>query len=498
MSIGKPRVLVIGAGVGGIAAGVRMLQDGHTELLIVEAADGVGGVWRANSYPGARCDIPSHLYSFSFHPKPDWSRRYADRDEILGYLEDVTRAHGLLPHLRLRTEVTACEWNDGAAHWQVTLRDLNRPEADQETREAEVVIVATGQLSRPARPEIAGLDRFAGPAWHSARWRHDVDLTGRKVAVIGTGASAVQFVPAIADRTAGLEVFQRSAPYVVGKPNRSYTDREKSLYARIPAVQTISRWRQYLWHELLGTPFTLTPRLMAVPARAWRRRLEAAFPDPATREKLTPDYILGCKRILRATDWYRTLRRPDVALVTKEITEVLPEGLRTADGVLHPADVLIFGTGFTATRFLAPIRVTGRDGRDLQEVWADGARAYLGTAVAGFPNLFLLYGPGTNLGHSSIIFMIESQLAWIRAAVSRLRRWELGWIDVRPEAQARYDAGFRAASAHTVWETGCSSWYTVNGRNTNNWPGTTLSFRRRTRRLQLADVELARRAPEAS
>jgi cation diffusion facilitator CzcD-associated flavoprotein CzcO len=476
-----------------------MVQDGHTELLIVDAADGVGGVWRANSYPGARCDIPSHLYSFSFHPKPDWSRRYADRDEILGYLEEVTRAHGLLPHLRLRTEVTSCEWDESATHWRVALRDLDDPQAREQTHEADVVIVATGQLSRPALPAIDGLERFNGQSWHSARWRHDVDLTGLRVAVIGTGASAVQFVPAIADRAAGIEVFQRSAPYVVGKPNRSYSDREKALYARIPVTQTISRLRQYVWHEILGTPFTQAPKLMALPTRAWRRRLEAAFPDPEVREKLTPDYVLGCKRILRATDWYRTLRRPDVSLVTEQITEILPEGPRTADGGLHRADVLIFGTGFTATRFLAPIRVTGRGGRDLQQVWAGGAQAYLGTAVSGFPNLFLLYGPGTNLGHSSIIFMIESQLAWIRSAVDRLSRSGLGWIDVRPEVQARYDAGFRAASARTVWETGCSSWYTVDGRNTNNWPGTTLSFRRRTRRLRPAEVETgSRTASEVS
>jgi cation diffusion facilitator CzcD-associated flavoprotein CzcO len=493
MAVWKPRVIVIGAGVGGIAAGVRMLQDGLDDLLIVDRADGVGGVWRANTYPGAQCDVPSHLYSLSFHPKPDWKRRYGDQAEILAYLEEVSTAHGLTPHLRLRTEVTSCEWDDQARHWLVRLSNLDGPGGTESTREADVVIVAAGQLSVPAAPDLKGLDSFAGPAFHSARWRHDVELAGRRVAVIGTGASAIQFVPEIAPSSAHLDLFQRSAPYTIGKSNRRYSRLEQGLYARFPRLQAASRLRQYLWHEALGVPFTLAPWLMALPQRSWRRRMHRAVPDPQLREKLTPDYLMGCKRLLLTIDWYRTLKRPNVSVITAEIDEVLPDGIRTVDGEVHPADVLIFGTGFAASQFLTPMRVTGRAGRDLQTVWKHGARAYLGTAVPGFPNFFLLYGPGTGLGHTSIIFMIESQLRWIRSALTALREQGLGWVDVRPEVQTTYDARFRAASARTVWESGCSSWYTVDGKNINNWPGTTIGFRRRTRRFRIEDVESQRR-----
>jgi cation diffusion facilitator CzcD-associated flavoprotein CzcO len=486
VAIWKPRVVVIGAGVGGLAAGVRLLQDGLDDLVIVDRADGVGGVWRVNTYPGAQCDVPSHLYSLSFHPKPDWKRRFGDQDEILAYLEEVSSAHGLAPHLRLRTEVTACEWDDAAEHWRVRMREHDGTEL---AHEADVVICAAGQLSEPAVPDLKGLDTFAGPAFHSARWRHDVDLTGRRIGVIGTGASAIQFVPAIAPAAAHLDLFQRSAPYTVGKANRRYSAREQRLYARVPGALAASRLGQYLWHELLGIPFTQAPWLMAIPARAWRRRMHRAVSDPELREKLTPDYTMGCKRVLLTTGWYRTLRRPDVAVITEQIAEILPDGVRTVDGEVHPLDVLIFGTGFAATRFLTPMRVTGRAGRELQDEWQHGARAYLGTAVPGFPNFFLLYGPGTNLGHSSIIFMIESQLAWIRSALTSMRTLGLRWIDVRPEVQSGYDARFRAASARTVWETGCTNWYLVDGKNTNNWPGTTIGFRRRTRRFRIEDVE---------
>jgi hypothetical protein len=296
----------------------------------------------------------------------------------------------------------------------------------------------------------------------------------------------------VAETAAHVTVFQRSAPYTIGKPNRAYSPWQKKLFASVPAVQRASRLRQYLWFELLGVAFTTMPGVMRLPTRAWHQRLRRTVPDPELRAKVTPDYLMGCKRLLRAPDWYRTLSRPDVTLVTDPIAEIQPDGLRTADGVVHPLDVLILGTGFKATEFLTPMRVTGRGGRDLAAIWQGGARAYLGTAVSGFPNLFLLYGPGTNLGHSSILFMIESQIAWIRSAIAAMRSHQLRWIDVRPQVQDRYDHWFTTASAGTVWETGCSSWYTRNGHNTNNWPGTTVAFRRRTRRFQLADVESIR------
>lgn len=489
MASWKPRILIVGAGSGGIAAAVRLLQDGHDDLLIVDREDGVGGVWRANTYPGAQCDVPSHLYSFSFHPKVDWSSRFAEQPEILGYLEEVVRAYRLGRFLRLRTEVTACAWDEDAHVWRVRLRG---PDSREEVHTFHVVVAACGQLSVPAVPEVPGLENYPGPTFHSARWRHDVDLRGRRVAVIGTGASAVQFVPHVARDAAHVTVFQRSAPYIIGRPDRRYSRLELRLFG-LPPVLAASRLRQYLWHEVQGIPFTQAPWLMSVPETIWRRRMHREVKSTQLRPALTPGYRMGCKRLLRAPDWYRTLTRPDVTVVTDEIRDVTPDGVRTVAGGVHPADVLIFGTGFLATSFLTPMRITGRGGRDLTAEWRGGAYAYLGIAVSGFPNLFLLYGPGTNLGHSSIIFMIESQLSWIRQAVDALRERNLASIEVRADVADRYDARFRAASARTIWETGCTSWYTVDGRNTNNWPDTTVAYRRRTRRLDPRDVVVSRR-----
>ena len=491
----QPRVLVIGAGAGGIATAVRLLQDGVHDLLVVDRADGLGGVWRANDYPGAQCDVPSHLYSLSFHPNPRWSRRFADQHEILGYLEEIADRYGLGPHLRLRTEVIACSWDEAARQWTVRLRSADGTESSVE---ADLVIAATGQLSSPALPAIPGLDRFAGPVFHSARWRHDVDLAGRRVGVIGTGASATQFVPVVARSAAHLDLYQRTAPYIIGKPNRRYSEREIDRFAKWPIRQAFSRYRQYWWHELLGAPFTTAPTtLMRIPTRSWRKRLDRVVTDPELRAKLTPDYLMGCKRLLRAPGWYRTVARPNVSVVTSDVVEVLENGVRTKDGDEHPLDVLILATGFEATRFLGSMRVTGREGRELASVWRDGARAYLGLMVPGFPNFFLIYGPGTNLGHTSVLFMIESQIAWVRSALRTMRRRDLDTVEVRPEVQSRYDAWFTGASAGTVWETGCDSWYTRDGHNLNNWPGSTVRYRLRTRRFQVSDVHASRRSDHA-
>ncbi len=485
MAVHHPRVVIIGAGAGGLAAAVRLLEDGVEDLVVIDRADGVGGVWRANTYPGAQCDVPSHLYSLSFAPKPDWSQRFADGAEILAYLESVADDFALRPRLRLSTEVTSCRWDDDEHVWRVGLESASGPGS----LTADIVIAAAGQLSAPAVPKLPGLDSFTGPVFHSARWRHDVDLTGRRVAVIGTGASAIQFVPEVARQAGHTDLYQRSAPYIIGKNNRRYSALEKKVYARWPATLKASRLRQYLWQESLGTPFVIFPPLMVFPRWDWRRRMHRDVADPGLRAAVQPDYTMGCKRLLRSDEWYSTLTRPDVDLVTDAIGEVTPEGIRTADGELHPADVIILGTGFDATRFLTPMTVTGTGGRDLNTEWQHGAHAYLGTVVAGFPNLFLVYGPGTNLGHTSILYMIESQLTWIRSAVRTMREVGLQWIDVRPEVASAYDRRFRKASRRTVWETGCESWYTVEGRNTNNWPAYTWVFRMRTRRLHLTDVD---------
>ncbi|MFI7587624.1 flavin-containing monooxygenase [Spongisporangium articulatum] len=476
-------VLIIGAGAGGLAAAAAMRRDGVRDLTVVEQAGEVGGVWAANTYPGAQCDVPSHLYSLSFRPNPRWSRTYGDGPEILENLRDVVRAHGLEPYLRLRTTVRRARWDDGG--WLV---ELDHPEEGLTEVRADVVIAATGQLSRPAVPALDGLESFSGQAFHSADWPAELDLNGKRVAVVGTGASAVQFVPRIVEAAQRVTVFQRSAPYIVGKADRPYREWEKAAYARVPGLLRLSRLRQYLWNEMLGLGFVKYPVLMRFAEVGWRLRLLRAVRDRSLRRKLTPDYRMGCKRILRAPDWYRTLVRPDVDLVTEPISGVTPEGVRTADGALHEADVLIFGTGFETTDFLAPIEITGPDGVTLAERWRDGATAYLGTVVAGFPNLFTLYGPGTNLGNTSILLMIEAQLGWVRQALRRLRSGGAETIEVRPEVQQAYLDWFHAASAGTIWETGCRSWYLVDGHNVNNWPDSAHAFRRRLRRLDPADL----------
>lgn len=474
-------VAIIGAGFGGVAAAVRLLQSGVEDLVLFERGDDVGGVWRANTYPGAACDVPSHLYSFSFAPKPDWSRRFAPQPEIHQYVRDVARDFGVLPHVRLRAEVLAADFDETAGRWRLQL-------ADGAVHEADVVVAACGQLSRPARPAVPGLEDFRGTVFHSAEWDHDHDLTGERVAVLGTGASAIQFVPRIAPRTASLTVFQRSAPYVLPKRDTPFRDSTKAVLGRVPGLLRASRWAEYWKNEARTLGFNNEPRLLTGHAVMFRRHLRRSVADPVLREKVTPADPMGCKRILISNEWYPALQLPQVELCTDRVVEVRAHSVVTADGTEREVDTIVLGTGFAATDFLVPMRVTGRGGADLHEQWADGARAYLGTAVPGFPNFFTLYGPNTNLGHNSILFMIEAQVGWIVQAVRELRRGA-AWLDVRPEAAEAFDAWVQQRSRRTVFAGGCTSWYLrADGRNTQNWPASTLTFRRRLRRLRVDDL----------
>jgi cation diffusion facilitator CzcD-associated flavoprotein CzcO len=473
------RVAIVGTGFGGLAAAVRLKQAGFDDLVLFEKSADVGGVWRDNTYPGAACDVPSHLYSLSFAPKADWSRRFAPQAEIHQYLREVARGFDVLRHIRFDTEVLAAAFDDGSGTWRLTLSGGAEHEAD-------VLITATGQLSRPSTPDIPGLDRFEGTLFHSARWDHDHDLSGERVAVLGTGASAIQLVPAIAPDVASLAVFQRSAPYVLAKPDRAYDERERRRLARMPALLRLSREGNYFSNELRSLGFNTEPRLLFAHRARYRKHLREAVADPELRAKLTPTDPMGCKRILMSNDWYPALQQPQVEVVTDRIAEVRAHSIVTADGTERPVDTIVLGTGFAATEFLAPMSITGRGGRDLHEQWKDGASAYLGTVVPGFPNLFVLYGPNTNLGHNSVIVMLEAQVGWVVQAVRAIARGRV--LDVRRDVAEAFDAWVQERLGHTVFAGGCRSWYlTASGRNTQNWPASTLTFRRRLRRLRLEE-----------
>jgi cation diffusion facilitator CzcD-associated flavoprotein CzcO len=475
-------VVIIGAGFGGIGMAIRLKQAGVHDLVVLEKADELGGTWRDNTYPGAACDIPSRLYSFSFAPKTGWSRKFPTQREILDYLRGCADSYGVTPHIRFGTEVVGAAFDEDSAEWRV------RTAGGELT--AQVLISACGQLSRPAMPRIEGMDTFTGTSFHSARWNHGFDLTGKRVAVIGTGASAIQFVPPVAERASRLHVFQRSAPYIIDKPDRPYAAWERALLDRVPPLRALDRAKIYLALEARALAFVKYPRLMAGAVKVSRRHLSEHVRDSDLRRALTPDYPMGCKRILLSDDYYQALTRPEVELVTDPIERITPTGVTTHDGTERPVDAIIYGTGFEAGAFLAPMRITGRGGRELTDAWRDGAQAYLGIMVSGFPNLFLLYGPNTNLGHNSIIYMLESQIRYVLGCVTAIRRHGLAWIDVRPEVQRAFVEDVRERMGSTVWE-GCSSWYRdEHGRPVTNWPGFTMAYRRATRRPDPRDFQV--------
>lgn len=472
-------VLIIGAGFGGLAMALELEHAGIESYTLLEKADELGGVWRENTYPGAGCDIPSPLYSFSRAPNPYWPRRFSLRRDIKDYLERVADQRGIAPHIRFGVEVTDAEFDETLGHWQVRT-------AAGRTFTADVLVPAVGQLSRPAMPDIAGIDRFRGTAFHSAEWDHHCDVAGKRVAVIGTGASAVQLVPAIQPQAAELTLFQRSAAWVMPKPDVEYQRWQHRLFALVPVTQRLERFAIWLLCEVLALGLVDLPVVRNLAGRLAQRHLRAQVPDASLRDKLTPDYAPGCKRGLFSNDYYPALTRPNVDVVTQPISEITEHGVRTSDGVRHEADVIVYSTGFKASEFLQPMRVYGLGGRKLADVWSAGARAYLGMAVPGFPNMFLMYGPNTNLGVGSIVYMLESQARYIRKAVKALRDVP-GCFDVRSDVEAAYDRKLQRRLGKSVW-TMCSSWYrNAAGRITNNWPGTVSAYRSRTRRFRRAD-----------
>ena len=465
--------LIVGSGFAGLCAAIKLAEDGETDYLVIEKAGDVGGTWRDNTYPGACCDVPSQLYSFSFDRNPDWSSSYSPQPEIQDYLRRVADDHGLREHIVFDTELTQAVWDGETQRWhcRTTSGEVS----------ARVLVTGTGGLSEPRLPEIEGLDTFAGPLFHSARWDHEADLAGKRVAVIGTGASAIQIVPELQQVASHLDVYQRTAPWVIPRNDRHYSRPERAALRRVPALARLYRTGIYWSHEGYVPMFTWQPRLGLPAEKAALVNLHHGIKDPALRVKVTPTFRIGCKRVLRSNTYYPALAADNVDVVTDPITRVTATGIVTADGVEHPVDAIVVATGFWTTELPIADRVVGRRGRTLADQWADtGMSAYKGTTVHGFPNLFLLTGPNTGQGHTSVVFIIESQVAYLRDALRTMRARGLGAVEPRADAQRRWNASVQRRMKRTVWNTGgCSSWYLdSHGRNTVLWPKSTFTFRR--------------------
>ena len=479
-------IAILGAGFAGIGAAIQLKQAGIRDFIIYERAHDVGGTWRDNTYPGAACDVPSHVYSFSFEPNPHWSRVFSGWAEIHAYLRGLVEKWGLREHLRLGTEIVHARFEEPRGLWQLTTQG-------DETVTARVVIAGLGGLVDPSWPDIKGLQSFGGDRLHTARWDHGVDLTGRRVAVIGTGASAVQVVPSIASQVERLQVFQRTAAWVMPRRDAPYPESRRRFYARHPWALRASRWTRYWLSELLGPMIFLdAPRLSAVGERASLAHLRRSVRDPDLRQKLTPDFQFGCKRVLVSDDYWSSFERGNVDLVTDPIEQIEGDGIRTRDGRLHAADVIVFATGFALNLATPPFPIVGRGGRRLHEVWSQGAVAYKGMSVHGFPNWFILMGPNTGPGHTSVLVYTEAQIRHALGAIRRLRDRGLKSVEVRQEVQDRYNAGIQRRMKHMVWSSGCHSWYlSPDGSNHSLYPGFAAEYVLRARRFVASDYAIA-------
>ncbi len=478
------RVAVIGAGFSGLCMSIRLIQAGITDFVVLERAAEVGGTWRENTYPGCQCDIPSALYSFSFAPNPNWSRFYPLQQEIRDYLRDCAERFGVMPYIRFGHEVTAADWDEEARRWRL--------ETSGGTLSADVLVGGMGGLSNPGTPDIAGLEDFEGTLFHSARWDSEHDLSGERVAVIGTGASAVQFIPMIQPRVSRLSVFQRTPSWVMPDPDRPVRPLERKLWRRLPVTQRLLRGLIYGIHEVTVLGTIVDKRLASVLERAARRHLHDQVADPELRVKLTPGYTIGCKRITLSNSYYPALTQDNVEVVTEPIERVTPGGIITADGVERGLDTIILGTGFQVHDNPAFARVRGRDGRTLGEAWEGSPRAYLGSTISGFPNLFLLVGPNSAGGFNSIIFTTEAHVNYAIAALGTMAKRGARVAELRREVYDRWTRHTDRRLARSVWnEGGCQSWYLdANGRNGVWWPGFMASLWLRTRRFNAAEYEL--------
>ncbi len=476
----RQRIAIIGSGFSGLCLGVQLKKAGIESFTIFEKADRLGGTWRDNTYPGAACDVPAFSYCYSFEQKTDWTRKWAGQDEILAYQEHCAEKYGLLPHIRFNTEIESARFDADAALWRLRTRS-------GEDFEAEVLISAVGQLSRPRVPDIPGLDDFQGERFHSARWNHDYDLTGKRAVVIGNAASAIQFIPEVAKQVRHLTVFQRSANWMIPRMDRPYTPKQIERFTRYPWLAKLYRW--WIWTSFeLRYPLVFYARSRFRPLfeRMAKKYMKSIITDPKLQQAMVPDYPIGARRILISDDYYQALERENVEVVTAGIERIVEQGVVDRDGRTHEADAILLATGFQTTEFLAPMRIDGLEGRSLNEEWKEGAQAYLGITVPGFPNFFMAYGPNTNLGHNSIIFMIECQARYILQCIEQLRKGGLSYVDLRPEVQASYNERIQAELRRTVWAQTDHSWYKDEaGRITNNWSGTTTRYWWKTRKVDI-------------
>ncbi len=477
-------VLIIGAGFSGLGMAIRLKQAGRDDFAIFERETALGGAWHANTYPGCTCDVPSHLYSFSFAPNPDWTRLFSPQAEIRAYLERCAVEYGVKPHIRFDSEIVEARFNEDSGLWRVRT-------GNGKVVTARNVVAGLGPLSRPAFPNIPGLDRFAGKVFHSQQWDHGYDLSGKTVAVLGTGASAIQFVPQIAPKVGKLHLFQRTPPWIVPKPDQPISRKERSQFSRHPALQRFVRYFIYWLLEARVLGFVFKPGLLKILQRQAERLLLQQVRDPVLRARLTPDYALGCKRVLTANDYYPALSRDNVALETCGIRKFTESALITNDGREIPVDAVILGTGFHVTDGVPRGMIFGRGGRDIVDAWAQGTEAYKGTTISGYPNFYQMTGANTGVGHTSLVFMIECQIAYALDGIRTRARRRLKFMDVRPEVQRVYNQRLQARMAGTIWNTGgCKSWYfDKNGKNATQWPGFSWQFRLMTRRFDAASYE---------
>lgn len=486
---GKPSVAVIGAGLGGLCAAIKLKEAGFDDLVVLEKADKVGGTWRDNSYPGCACDTPVAMYQFSFAPSLGWSHLFPRAAEVQRYAEDLADNFGVRSNLRMGSEPTSAVWDEAKSKWKIST-------AQGESFEVDAIVPALGQLNRPMIPEIKGQKAFKGPSWHTARWDHSVDLKGKRVGVIGSAASAVQMIPEVAKVAKHLSVFQRTPNWVIPRLDRPITDEEKALMMTEPQIAQMGRDQIYAGADyLFWQAFSWTKEGRDAYTRIALNQLEDQIPDPEMRKKLTPDYPIGCKRILITDDFYPALMRDNVSLITEDISQITGSGVETEDGAIHDLDVIIYATGFETTGWHWSMDVVGRDGAHLNDVWADAPEAYLGITTTGFPNMFMLYGPNTNLGHNTITFMIEQQVGYTVKALQAMQAKGLAAMEVSPKAQAVFNKQLQEALAKTTWaDPGCHSWYkTADGRITQNWSSHTRDYAKATAEVALDDYVMTKR-----